>query len=306
MKNPLFVRNPNPGADGLWGTEDDDYGDLHLQENSPCIDMGTCYGAPLDDLDGDCRCDGCVPPESSCDMGADEVVSYDIVVPVDIKPGSCPNPVNVKSKGVLPVAILGTEVFDVTTIDPTTLTLSREGIEVSVPQIRYAYEDVATPFQGELCDCHDLNGDGYLDLTIKFNVPALVDTLNLNKVIREIIPLTISGNLKEENGGTEIKGKDCVWVLGHKQIAGKVTGDVQEGRTINLYKQGCISTLMGTTLTDSNGLYLFDELGTTGVIRLNLMTVGAVLNLRFYRNINISQPDSTIFDFDSICGGAEN
>ena len=26
--DPLFVRDPDPGPDGVWGTEDDDYGDL--------------------------------------------------------------------------------------------------------------------------------------------------------------------------------------------------------------------------------------------------------------------------------------
>lgn len=42
-------------------------------------------------------------------------------VPIDIKPQSCPNPINVKSRGVLPVAILGTAEFDVTTIDPASI-----------------------------------------------------------------------------------------------------------------------------------------------------------------------------------------
>jgi hypothetical protein len=227
--------------------------------------------------------------------------------PVDIKPGSCPNPVNVKSKGVLPVAILGTEVFDVTTIDPTTLTLSRESIEGSVPQIRYAYGDVATPFQGEECECNDLNDDGYIDLTVKFDMLELVETLKLNDIPGEMVALQINSNLKEENGGIEIKGKDCVWVLGgHRQIAGKVAGDVQEGRTITLYKQGCIPTLMGTTLTDSNGLYLFDELGTTGRYTIEPDDSGCSFEPESYRNIDIPQLDSTIYDFDSICGGAEN
>jgi hypothetical protein len=39
--DPLFIRNPSPGADGQWGTADDDYGDLRLQPNSPCIDAGS-------------------------------------------------------------------------------------------------------------------------------------------------------------------------------------------------------------------------------------------------------------------------
>jgi parallel beta-helix repeat protein len=38
--DPLFVRNPSPGPDGVWGTADDDYGDLRLREVSPCINAG--------------------------------------------------------------------------------------------------------------------------------------------------------------------------------------------------------------------------------------------------------------------------
>ncbi len=38
--DPLFVRNPSSGLDGVWGTADDDYGDLHLQVKSPAIEMG--------------------------------------------------------------------------------------------------------------------------------------------------------------------------------------------------------------------------------------------------------------------------
>ena len=42
-------------------------------------------------------------------------------VDIDIKPTSCPNPLNVKSKGVLPVAILGTASFDVNDVDVSTV-----------------------------------------------------------------------------------------------------------------------------------------------------------------------------------------
>jgi len=53
--DPLFLRNPSPGADGVWGTADDDYGDLRLRPNSPCIDAGNNAAVPADtlDLDGD-------------------------------------------------------------------------------------------------------------------------------------------------------------------------------------------------------------------------------------------------------------
>jgi len=136
-----------------------------------------------------------------------------IDVSVDINPGSCPNPLNLKEKGVLPVAILGTAEFNVTDIDPMSLKMSREGVEGAVvPSIRWSYEDAATPFEGELCNCHNLKGDGYSDLTLKFDAQALVGTLELGKVAGTTVPLILTGNLKEEYGGTSIKGQDCIRV----------------------------------------------------------------------------------------------
>jgi len=132
---------------------------------------------------------------------------------IDINPGSCPNSFNVKNNGVLPVAVLGTMDFDVTTIDPGSIRLTREPVDCFVQPIRWSCEDVATPFEGELCDCHDLNGDGYMDLTLKFDTQGLVSCLALEEVAEKTIPLTLTGNLKEENGGTPIIGEDCVRVL---------------------------------------------------------------------------------------------
>jgi hypothetical protein len=125
---------------------------------------------------------------------------------MDIKPGSCPNPLNVNNNGVLPVAILGTEDFDVTTIDPASIQL--EG----VAPLRWDYEDSATPFEGELCDCHNLDGDGYLDLNLKYDVQEIAAALgSIND--GEVLILTATGNLKEEFGGAPINGQDCVVIL---------------------------------------------------------------------------------------------
>jgi hypothetical protein len=44
--DPAFVHNPGRGADGVWGTADDDYGDLRLQMTSPCIDAGDNASVP--------------------------------------------------------------------------------------------------------------------------------------------------------------------------------------------------------------------------------------------------------------------
>lgn len=142
-----------------------------------------------------------------------EIPPPHIAVPLDVKPQSCPNPFNTKSKGVLPVAVLGTEDFDVPTIDPATIRLTREGYEDSVSPLRWSYEDVATPFEGELCECHELGPDGYVDLTLKFDIQEVKETLDLEAEADNTIPLLITGNLKEEAGGTPIEGSDCVWVL---------------------------------------------------------------------------------------------
>ena len=53
--NPRLVRNPASGADGAWGTADDDYGGLTLLANSPALDAGANSAVPADlvDLDQD-------------------------------------------------------------------------------------------------------------------------------------------------------------------------------------------------------------------------------------------------------------
>jgi len=136
----------------------------------------------------------------------------EVPVPVDIKPESCPNPLNVKSKGVLPVAILGTEDFDVTQIDPATIEL--EG----VAPLRWDLEDVATPYEPfvgkEDCmeDCIIDGPDGFLDLTLKFDTQEVVDALG-EVFDGECLPLTLTGNLSEEFGGTPIVGEDVVLIL---------------------------------------------------------------------------------------------
>lgn len=97
-ENPLFVNESG--------------GDYHLQKDSPCIDVGTDVGVYVD-MDGDVR-----PFGAGFDMGADEFVPSYIEVDIDIKPGSYPNSINLKSKGKVPVAILSTDDFDAYDVDP--------------------------------------------------------------------------------------------------------------------------------------------------------------------------------------------
>jgi hypothetical protein len=137
---------------------------------------------------------------------------------VDIKPGSCPNSYNRSSRGVLPVAILGTGDFDVTQIDLESVVISRAdgmggaiGPNEGPPGPHSEFEDVGTPFEGETCDCHELAGDGYLDLSMKFKTQDLVQVLELYELPSgDLVELLVSGTLKEEFGGTPFSGSDCV------------------------------------------------------------------------------------------------
>jgi hypothetical protein len=132
-----------------------------------------------------------------------------IKVPIDIKPTSCPNPINVGREGLLPVAILGTANFDVTDIDPASITLA------GVQPLRSAIEDVATPFTGQLLtrlSCSTLGPDGRLDLTLKFDSEAVLKGLGLF-TDGAVVKVPLSGVLKD---GTEIEGEDIVFIVNKK------------------------------------------------------------------------------------------
>jgi len=150
---------------------------------------------------------------SSYDFFGKVTISYaedlpDIInVCLDIKPGSCPNPLNLKSNGMLPVAILGTDALSVQDIETSTITLQ------GVSPLRYAYEDVSKPLVDPIseCDCHEDGPDGYEDITLKFETQAIVETLGDVNDGDQIL-LTLKGNLLD---GTEIEGHDCVLI--HKK-----------------------------------------------------------------------------------------
>ncbi len=130
-------------------------------------------------------------------------------VSLDIKPRSCPNPLNTKSRGVIPAAILGSEYFYVSEVDVSTVQL--EGVK----PLRWRFKDVATPFQpmvGKVdCreDCNNLGPDGFMDLTLKFDTQEVVKTLGKVKD-GECLTLQLTGNLLD---GTAIVGEDVVVIL---------------------------------------------------------------------------------------------
>ncbi|MHC4707740.1 MAG: DUF3344 domain-containing protein [Planctomycetota bacterium] len=158
-------------------------------------------------------------------------VEFDPTVFVDIKPGSCPNPFNPKSRGSVPVAISSTADFCVNQIRLGSITLTTPSGNVVPALGRHIIRDVTEPYDGDPNDCHDCFdeddpanfncdldpcipgddaycGDGYIDLIVKFNARALAAAIGW--VPRDTcIVLTLNGRTW---GGAPILGSDSVLI----------------------------------------------------------------------------------------------
>ena len=85
--------------------------------------------------------------------------NFGIQVTIDIKPGSSPNTINLRSAGVVPVAILSSATFDATQVDPATVTLTGSAVRLTGRSDKYS------------CNVRDVNRDGRPDLVchVKMN-----------------------------------------------------------------------------------------------------------------------------------------
>lgn len=112
-------------------------------------------------------------------------------ITVDVRPGSRVNPFNMRSRGVLPVAILGGPDFDVSQVDPATIRLQ------CVPATRWSMAQV--------------NRDRIKDLSLKFETEAIASTLGTVSK-RQVVKLTLTAALKD---GTPLAGFDEVQIVGN-------------------------------------------------------------------------------------------
>ena len=104
-------------------------------------------------------------------------------VEIDIKPDSDLNSINLKSKGVVPVAVLTTDDFDATTIDPDTVSFAEAS------PVRWTTEDV--------------DHDGDLDMLFHFRTQEL----NLTS---DSIEATLTGSAQD---GRLLEGTDSVNIV---------------------------------------------------------------------------------------------
>ena len=113
---------------------------------------------------------------------------------IDIKPGTFPNVINSKNKGMIPVVVLGSQTLDVKAIDPATIKFGPTGNEAPVnilPKGKFQYS------------LEDVNKDGYTDIVFHFKTQAtgfrVGDTAGI-----------ITGKLYS---GTSIEGSDSVSII---------------------------------------------------------------------------------------------
>lgn len=125
-------------------------------------------------------------------------------ITIDIKPGSDPNSINLRSRGVLPVAILGSEQFDALAVDPATVLLGDPGLSGTAAPIRDAAEDV--------------NADGWMDLLLHFRTQALVANGALDASSEEA---RLTG---ETLDGFSVEGSDAVRIVPPAQAASGAQG----------------------------------------------------------------------------------
>ena len=109
---------------------------------------------------------------------------------IDIRGGADVSPVNLKSKGVLPVTVFGSEEIDVSMIDLSTLVLQGAG-----PRARGK--------SGKVASFVDMNGDSYLDLNLHFDLEEM-------DVSPDDTEFTLTGML---NDGTQVEGSDAISII---------------------------------------------------------------------------------------------
>lgn len=120
-------------------------------------------------------------------------------IAIDLRPGSDRNPVQLRSRGVIPVAILGSAGFDVADVDQASVRFGPAG---AIPDHRLPHRLV------------DIDGDGDLDVVLHFRTEAT--GINCGDTTAGLVGLTFDGD--------EFGGSDAIDVLGCDGRGSRATG----------------------------------------------------------------------------------
>lgn len=179
----LFVK-PKAGTGGdVDGDGDVDSDDI--QALIPQLNRFTDGLGNPGDLDGD----GLLSDEDLALLTKLVGILEVIEVNIDVLPGSEENPINLRRKGVIPVAILGSDAFDVETIDLETLRFGPAG---------------ASPSHATGGHFEDVNEDGFIDVVSHYTMQETGIVAGLKEAC--ITATTIEGQA--------IKGCDRITIIG--------------------------------------------------------------------------------------------
>jgi hypothetical protein len=116
-----------------------------------------------------------------------------VEIDIDIKPGGDPNSINLCSDGAVPIAILGSDTFDVYDIDTETLRFAEASVKV-----------VGMKDPHSICSYEDVNDDIFYDLVCHFL------TADIAGIDGQSSTATVNGELLN---GTPFEGTDIVNIV---------------------------------------------------------------------------------------------
>jgi hypothetical protein len=140
-------------------------------------------------------------------------VKHPVAVSFDYKPGSCDNPFNPKSKGVVSCLLAGSADFNVQDINISSMRLND-----SVSPVKLNIEDKCSGLDGGAMSCDDPSPDGFDDLVMKFSAADIAAMIGPVRKGDEIF-LVLRGRLYD---GTVFEGEDMVVVVGNTGAAAQL------------------------------------------------------------------------------------
>lgn len=198
---------------------------VDCQSDADCDDGVFCNGdETCNTATGSCQ-SGAAPCGSSdqCDEESESCVAA--AMAIDIAPAMCPNYHKPLKNDFLKVAIVGSQSFNVSQVDLSSLVLRRsDGTGSGVEPMRHKHSrhrvlnDVSRDGKADGCDCNGLGGDGIADLVLKFDNDQLVRHLRLDRMrTGTTVDLVLTGQMLD---GTPFEAMDCV-TLGAPKKNGK-------------------------------------------------------------------------------------